>query len=116
MDNLDGYMNKSYGAMMEGAKSANKQDEGRAAHKEERRRKGQQHLPHIHVHPHHDKMGAHIGTTVHTMHHDGRHEAHEFGPGDHHAVGEHVTAQLSGEGSSPEGHEAAGEELLAGER
>ena len=106
-------MNPKYQEMMEGAKS---EGGGEPEHKPEHKKKGGHRAPHIHVHPHHDESGAHVGTTVHTMHADGRHEAHEFGPGDHQAVGEHVAAQLSGEGAAPEGHEAIGEEALPGER
>lgn len=90
---MDHYMNPKYGELMGHGEGAREQDEGPAAKKEEHKRSKQQHLPghlpHIHIHPHHDESGAHVGTTVHVMHHDGTHEKFDHDPDDHEGVMSH---------------------------
>ena len=107
-----GFMNPSYGAMMEGAKSADVQNPGPAAKGEAKKRAGNDHLPpHIHIHSH---SGGH---TVHIMHHDGTHEKHEHPHGDHEGIAQHIHTHL-GPGSAPESTPIAGadEEYAEGER
>ena len=99
-------MNKSYQAMMEGAKPADQQDEGPEAHAEE----GKRSHPHIFIHSHSK------GHTVHVHHHDGTHEKHEHSHGDADGIAAHIHEHL-GEGMAPEGHESSeAEEMAAGER
>jgi hypothetical protein len=57
---------------------------------------GQHHVPHIHIHPHHDESGKHVKTHVHIMHHDGKHEMHEHEPGDSEGIAAHVHQHFGG--------------------
>lgn len=106
---LDNYMNKSYGAMMEGAK----EEPGEKPAHGKKHAGGHGHHPQIHIHTH---GGGH---TVHAFHHDGSHTSQDFALGDHQGVADHVQSLLSGEGAEPEGHEAGAmgaESALPGER
>lgn len=82
------YMNKAHGEHMTGKKEA-------PAHEAPADQGGEEHgsgdAPSIHIHSH----GK--GTTVHIMHADGRHEAHEHGKGDADGVASHVHTHIGGE-------------------
>lgn len=108
---MEHYMNPAYGAMMEGAKSPDKQGEGGAAKREEHKRVGHAKHPHVAIHSH---AGGHH---VHITHPDGTTEHHHHELGDADGIAQHIHTHFGGgEGSAPEGHEAVGEEMLAGER
>jgi len=94
----DGYMNPSYGNLMGRGEGAREQDEGPLAKKEERKRAAQDtpHKPHIHIHPHHDEDGKHIGTSVHILHHDGTHEKHDHESHDHEGAMSHYHEHYGG--------------------
>jgi len=103
-----GYMNPSYGRMMEGGgEGSREQDEGPAAKKEEGKRAAHDKPPHIHIHSH---EGGH---TVHIMHHDGTHEKHEHEHGDAEGIAAHIHTHI-GDGMVAEPESAAKEEEAAG--
>jgi len=101
------YMNKRHGEHM-GNHEAAIEPKGK-----EKSAKGGGHHPHIHIHSH---SGGH---TVHVMHPDGRHEAHEHAKGDADGIAQHVHDNLGGQPSAgaPDGlggGDDGGEDLLAG--
>ena len=95
-----GFMNPKYGELLGHGEGAREQDEGPEAKREEHKRAAHDtpHKPHIHIHPHHDASGKHVGTAVHILHHDGTHAKHDHAPDDHEGVIGHYHDHY-GEGS-----------------
>jgi hypothetical protein len=81
-------MNKQRGRHMSGKEAESSGDVSQSS--------GQHRTPHIYIHPHHDKSGKHIHTSVHVMHSDGRHELSKHGADDHEGILSKVSEHYGG--------------------
>lgn len=91
------FMNPAHGKHMEGKKEAPIHEA--PAHEEQHGGEA----PSIHIHSHSK------GTTVHIMHSDGRHEAHEHGKGDAEGIAAHIHTHIGGELGQDHGGSSGGE-------